>query len=428
MSVHAEQQVLGAILLGGADIVMQVSEAIEPADFSDAMNGKIFARMQGMASDGIAVDFSTVISRCNDGEMVAYIAELVSNTASASNAELFATEVKRLSTTRKLAQAGKNIQAITASEAPIGEKLEAAHAMLQEISEQSTRTVETINEYLKESISYIEDRVQNKGIVKGLETGLADLDRRLMGIDDTDLVIIAARPSMGKTSLALNIAAHNAVHKGKPVYFCSMEMTPAQLVTRIISSECRVPGKRRKDGTLDDNDLNKLAGGVPKLKNIPLVIDGNVSQDVMSITTAAKRAERTHGKLSCIIIDYLTQIEGKGQNQNDKISNISRQLKKMAMSMKTPVICLAQLNRGVEQRADKRPMMSDLRDSGAIEQDADIVMMLYRDDAYNENSQDKGTCEVLVRKFRNGETGTDRVASNLHYCRFDNLSSHGQTV
>lgn len=421
MSLHAEQQVLGAILLGGADIVLQVSEIIEPIDFSDAMNGKIFSRMVGMVNDGIAVDFSTVISRCNDGSMIAYVAELVSNTASAKNAELFAAEVKKLSTERKLLQAGEAIKAITSSAATISEKLESAHMILNDISEQSTRSVESINDHLKESIGYIEDRIKNKGIVRGLETGFVDLDNRLMGIDDTDLVIIAARPSMGKTSLALNIAGFNAIHKKKPVYFCSMEMTPAQLVTRLISSECRVPAKRMKDGTLDDNDLNKLAGGVPKLKDIPLIIDGNVSQDVMSITAAVKKAERTHGKLSCIIIDYLTQIEGKGQNQNDKISNISRQLKKLAMSMRTPVICLAQLNRGVEQRSDKRPMMSDLRDSGAIEQDADIVMMLYRDDAYNENSQDKGTCEILVRKFRNGETGTDRVASNLHYCRFDNL-------
>jgi replicative DNA helicase len=255
-------------------------------------------------------------------------------------------------------------------------------------------------------------------------TGYHDLDAMTSGLQDSDLVIIAGRPSMGKTTLAMNIAEHVVIGSKLPVLVFSMEMPGESLVMRLLSSLCRIDQLRIRTGKLEDEDWPRISSTVSMLSEAPMFIDDTPALSPAEVRARARRLVKEHGKLGLIVIDYLQlmQVPGNNENRTAEISEISRSLKSLAKELKVPVVALSQLNRGLEQRADKRPIMSDLRESGAIEQDADLIVFVYRDEVYHENSPDKGTAEIIIAKQRNGPIGKVRLTFLGQYTCFENFA------
>lgn len=428
-SVPAEQAVLGGLMIDPGAFG-DVAEILTAEDFYRPEHRIMWSHMVELNESGSGMDVVELAQALGrSGEIaniggVAYIAEVAGNTPSAANILNYARAVRDRSLLRGMIVAGNDIAsaAYDPGQTPTSDLIDQAQAKVMALGEQVAVSTETTNQILKRVIETIDRRFNSGGEITGLATGFADIDKRLRGLQPSDLIIIAARPSMGKTTFAMNIAEHCATALKKRVLVFSMEMPAEQLIERMTSSISKINLDRVLDGKLEEDDWPRLSAAVNRMNNMPLVIDDRAALSIQQIRNAARKHHQRE-PLSLIIVDYLQLARGASDNRNEEVSQISRGLKAIAKELKVPVVALSQLSRKVEDRPDKRPRNSDLRDSGSIEQDADIVMMLYRDEIYyKEDTDRKGILDVETTKFRNGEIGTDSLACNLHRARFDNLS------
>ncbi len=433
-SIEAEQSVLGGLLLSSGESWDSVAEVLSASDFYRPDHRLIFRHIARLADAAEPVDVITVADKlAASGELdagggVAYLAELASNTPSASNIRAYAQVVRERAALRKLIEAAQSIAESGFS--PEGrssdELIDEAERLIMQISEQGPKAggPQEVNPLLQSAVERIEELFTSGGDITGLSSGFADLDGMTSGLQPSDLVIVAGRPSMGKTSFAMNLVENAVLGQKKPILVFSMEMPAEQLVIRMLSSVGKIDQTRIRNGKLAQEDWPKLASAVSKLKDVPLFIDDTPALTPTELRSRARRVAREHGGLGMIMVDYLQlmQIAGSSEGRTAEISEISRNLKAIAKEFKCPMVALSQLNRSLEQRPNKRPVNSDLRESGAIEQDADVIMFIYRDEVYNEDSPDKGVAEIIIGKQRNGPIGTCRLAFVGQYTRFENLA------
>ena len=432
-SIEAEQSVLGGLLLS-ADGWDAVSEAVVDSDFYRPDHRLIFRQIAKLAEASAPVDVITVADKLEArGELASagglpYLAELAQNTPSASNIRAYAEVVSERASLRKLIEAA---QAIAESGfSPEGrtsdELIDEAERLIMQISEQGPKAggPQGVNPLLQAALGRIEELFNSGGDITGVSTGFKDLDNMTSGLQPSDLIIVAGRPSMGKTSFAMNLVENAILHQESPVLVFSMEMPADSLIVRMLSSIGRIDQTRIRNGKLEQEDWPKLSAAVSKLKDVPLYIDDTAALTPTEVRSRARRVAREHGPLGMIMVDYLQlmQIAGSSEGRTAEISEISRSLKAIAKEFKCPVVALSQLNRSLENRPNKRPVNSDLRESGAIEQDADVIMFIYRDEVYNEESPDKGVAEIIIGKQRNGPIGICRLAFIGQFTRFENLA------
>lgn len=432
-SIDAEQSVLGGLMLDNR-AWDQVLDRVHEADFYRNEHRLIFRAMSRLLDQSKPIDVLTVseaLRELHELEQVGgevFLFELANNTPSAANIAAYADIVRERSVLRQLISAAGEIagDAFNAQGRSIVELLDAAEQRVFSISESGTRGSgpANIKDYLAKTMDRIDTLFQSGTAITGIPTGYHDLDDMTSGLQPSDLVIIAGRPSMGKTMLATNIAEHIAIKSRLPVLIFSMEMPGEAIVMRLLSSLCRIDQLKIRTGKLADDDWPRITSTVSMLSDAPLFIDDTPGLSPAEMRARARRLAKEHGQLGMIMVDYLQlmQVPGNNENRTAEISEISRSLKGLAKELKVPVIALSQLNRGLEQRADKRPVMSDLRESGAIEQDADLIAFIYRDEVYNENSPDKGTAEIIIAKQRNGPIGKVRLAFMGQYTCFENFT------
>ncbi len=440
-SIEAEQSVLGGLLLDNAAFD-KIADIISEGDFYRDEHRRIFRHISKLLERAKPADAVTVaesLDLAGDGNEtggLAYLGELAVNTPSASNIRRYAEIVRERAILRQLVTAGDEIAGSAFN--PLGrdpkQLLDEAEAKVFAIAESGFRHqsgFQHINPLLTqvvERIQELHDR-DNASDITGVPTGYHDLDARTSGLQPGDLLIVAGRPSMGKTSFALNMGEHVAIEVGLPVAVFSMEMGGAQLAMRMLSSVGRLDAHRVRTGRLNDDEWSRLSFALGKMHEAPLYIDETPALNPIDLRARARRLHRQCGKLGLIIIDYLQLMssasQGGGENRATEISEISRSLKGLAKELSVPVIALSQLNRSLEQRPNKRPVMSDLRESGAIEQDADVIMFIYRDEVYNPDTPDKGTAEIIIGKQRNGPIGTVRLTFMGEYTRFENFANPG---
>ncbi len=432
-SIEAEQSVLGGLLLS-ADAWDSVSEAVVDSDFYRPDHRLIFRQIAKLAEASEPVDVITVADKLEArGELATagglpYLAELAQNTPSASNIRAYAQVVSERASLRKLIEAAQDIAESGFS--PEGrtsdELIDEAERRIMQISEQGPKAggPQAVNPLLQAALGRIEELFNSGGDITGLSTGFKDLDGMTSGLQPSDLVIVAGRPSMGKTSFAMNLVEHAILGQERPILVFSMEMPADSLIIRMLSSVGRIDQTRIRNGKLEQEDWPKLSAAVGKLKDVPLYIDDTAALTPTEVRSRSRRVAREHGQLGMIMVDYLQlmQIAGSSEGRTAEISEISRSLKAIAKEFQCPVVALSQLNRSLEQRPNKRPVNSDLRESGAIEQDADVIMFIYRDEVYNEESPDKGVAEIIIGKQRNGPIGICRLAFIGQYTRFENLA------
>jgi replicative DNA helicase len=432
-SIEAEQSVLGGLMIdnGAWDTIADI---ITETDYYRQDHRLIFRALSHLANNSEPLDIVTVsewLEQYNDLDKVgglAYLSTLAQNTPSAANIKAYAAIVRERSVLRQLIRVSGEIgdNAFNPEGRSSSEVLDIAEQKVFQISESNARGrqgFQSITNLLPRVVERIDQLHEQGGEITGLGTGFRDLDRMTSGLQPADLIIVAGRPSMGKTSFAMNIAENIAMEKHKAVAIFSMEMPAEQLVLRILSSLGRVDQSKVRSGRLDDDDWPRLTSTMNILNEAPLFIDDTPALTPTELRSRARRLKREHD-LGVIVIDYLQlmQVIGSKENRTNEISEISRSLKALAKELNVPVIALSQLNRSLEQRPNKRPVMSDLRESGAIEQDADLITFIYRDEVYNEESPDKGTAEIIIGKQRNGPIGTVRLTFIGQYTRFENFA------
>lgn len=428
-NIESEQAVLGAVLIE-PEALTTVTEILKPEDFYRTSHQKIFEAMMAVSDRGEPVDIVTLTAYMqNQGQIeeiggVSYLATLANTVPTAANCDYYATIVKEKAVVRRLIKVATQIAAsgYEGSEDVTG-LIDDAERRISELSnEKIARGFTPIKDVLLTTFERIEFLYANKGGVTGVPTGYPDLDRMTSGFQKSDLIIVAARPSVGKTAFSLNIAQNVAVRAGVPVAIFSLEMGKEQLVQRILCAEANLDAGRMRTGYLEDDDWPKLTMAVSTLAEAPIYIDDTPGITVADIRSKCRRLQQEHG-LGMILIDYLQLIQGrgKGDNRQQEISEISRTLKLIARELNVPVIALSQLSRSVEQRQDKHPMLSDLRESGSIEQDADIVAFLYRDDYYDPESEKKNIIEIIIAKQRNGPTGKVELVFLKNFNKFVSL-------
>ena len=434
-SIEAEQSVLGGLMLDN-DSWDQVAEVVSEHDFYRHDHAQIFRAIAYLVSKESPYDAVTVSEYLHDiGELekiggLAYLGSIVQNTPSAANIKAYAEIVRERSVLRQLISVGATISdaAFNTEGRDSSVILDEAERNVFEIAEQRARGRQgfsNIKDLLNASLDRIDTLYHSDNPLTGLATGFDDFDARTSGLQRSDLIIVAGRPSMGKTAFAMNIAEYAAIKGGEPVAIFSMEMPSEQLTMRMMASLGRIDSNKVRTGKLDQDDWPALSSAVSLLSEAPLFIDDTPALTPGELRARARRLKRENGgKLGLIVIDYLQLMQGssgKSENRATEISEISRSLKALAKELDVPVVALSQLNRSLEQRPNKRPVMSDLRESGAIEQDADVIAFIYRDEVYNEDSQDKGTAEIIIGKQRNGPIGTLRLTFLGQYTRFENF-------
>lgn len=434
-NIEAEQAVLGAILLD-SDAIVTAQEKIRAHDFYRSSHRLIFEAMVELAEEQEPIDLVTLTSLLRDKKQleevggVQYLTELAHAVPTAANVDYYAQIIEEKSMLRRLIRTATEI--VTegfASEDSVGELISDAEKRIMEIANQrSTSGFIAIRDVLMEVFERVESLYNQKGTITGIPSGFADLDRMTSGFQRSDLIIVAARPSVGKTAFALNIAQNVSVRAKETVAIFSLEMSAAQLVQRILCAEANVDATRMRTGHLESEDWEKLTMAIGTLSDAQIYIDDSPAITVADIRAKCRRLKRERG-LGMVLIDYLQLIHGRGkpgENRQQEVSDISRTLKQIARELDVPVIALSQLSRGVEQRQDKRPMMSDLRESGSIEQDADIVSFLYRDDYYDKESEKPNIIEIIIAKQRNGPVGTVELVFLKNYNKFVNLDRNHQ--
>lgn len=435
-SSEAEQSVLGGIMLDHQRWD-EVSERVSQTDFYTHAHQLIFAQMQSLHAESSPIDMVTVAEALErQGQLdnaggFAYLAELANNTPSVANILAYADIVRERAIVRAMITVTNEIA--DAAFDPQGRKsddlLDLAESKVFQIAEtraKKTAGPKRIDQILEATISRIETLFQQKHDgVTGINTGFQDLNKKTSGLQRSDLIILAARPSMGKTTFAMNICENAAMLQEKPILVFSLEMPAEQIVMRTLASLARVDQTRIRTGQLDDEDWARISGAINiLLEKRNIWIDDASGLTPAEIRTRARRLYREQGGLALIMVDYLQlmRVPGITESRTLEIAEISRSLKALAKELEVPVMALSQLNRSLEQRGDKRPVNSDLRESGAIEQDADLIMFIYRDEVYHENSDMKGIAEIIIGKQRNGPIGTVRLIFNGHWSRFDNYA------
>jgi replicative DNA helicase len=431
-SLDAEESVLGGVLFD-THALDRVVEMLSVEDFYRESHRKIFRAMLALSEKGEPIDLITLSDILKArGELqdiggATYLAELVDKVPSAANIGHYARIVREKAVLRSLINVCNEISSRCYSgEEDIEPFLDEAERLIFDVSEKRVRpSFFKMGDLIMDTIKTVEQLFERKELVTGVPTGFLDLDRITAGLQPSDLVIVAARPSMGKTALVLNIAQYVALHANTAVAIFSLEMSKEQLVLRMLCSEARVDNAKVRTGYLGERDFPRLAMAAGRLAEAPIYIDDTPAQNVLELRAKSRRLKR-EANIGLVIIDYLQLMRGltAQENRTQELSEISRSLKSLAKELNIPVIALSQLNRQVEQRADRRPMMADIRESGAIEQDADVIMFIYRDEVYKQDSQDEGVAEVIIGKQRNGPTGTVRLTFRREYTRFDNLVEH----
>ncbi|GGI95177.1 replicative DNA helicase [Alicyclobacillus cellulosilyticus] len=430
-SLDAEQAVLGAMLIS-ADAVAVAVEWLEPEDFYVQAHQVIFAAMRELYEAGQPIDVVTTTAQLQAKEGLLeqaggleYIANLAEAIPTALHIEQYVQIVRDKSLLRNIIRVATEIAQEGYRGELSGEELlaEAEQRILHLSETRRTRDFSHIADVLGVTFDRIAQLYESDGHITGLPTGYAELDRMTSGLQKSDLIIVAARPSVGKTAFALNLAQNVAVRAGVPVAIFSLEMSKDQLAQRMLSAEAYIDGHKLRTGALDEEDWPKLSMGVSTLSNAPIYIDDTPGISVPEMRSKLRRLKAQVG-LGFVVIDYLQLIHGRRsrhENRQQEISEISRMLKQLARELDVPVLALAQLSRSVEQRQDKRPMLSDIRESGSIEQDADVVAFLYRDDYYDPDSERKNVVEVIIAKQRNGPTGKVELVFLKNYNKFVNL-------
>ena len=431
-SVEAEQSVVGAMLMD-KDAITTASEIISGNDFYQSAYGIIFDSMVELFNESKPVDLITLQERLKEKDVPAEVAslefvkDLVTAVPTSANVKYYAQIVADKSMMRKLIKLNEEIaNTCYAGKESLEAVLEKTEkAVFDLLQKRNTGEYVPIKQVVLNALDRIEKASKNKGTVTGIPTGFIDLDYKLSGLQPSDLVLVAARPSMGKTAFVLNIAQYMAFKKDKGVAIFSLEMSKEQLVNRLFSLESQVDAQALRTGNMKDSDWEKLIEGAGIIGKSNLIIDDTPGISVSELRSKCRKYKLEHG-LDIVIIDYLQLMTGSGgknsESRQQEISEISRSLKGLARELNVPVVALSQLSRAVESRPDKRPMLSDLRESGAIEQDADVVMFIYRDEYYNKDSEFKKQAEIIIAKQRNGPVGTVNLAWLGEYTKFANLS------
>lgn len=432
-SIEAEQSVLGGLMLDN-DAWFNVAEVITERDFYRPQHRLIFESMTDLSNDNDPLDAVTVSERLQTRGVLekagglAYLGELAEGTPGASNVVAYARIVGEHSTLRQLIGAANRIaeSAFAPEGRPSDELLDLAEQEVFRIAEGRLREggPEKVPALLTRAVERIEKLYESRNPITGMPTGFDDLDKKTAGLQSSDLIIIAGRPSMGKTSLAMNMVEHALMEGEGAVLVFSMEMPSEQLVLRMLSSLGRINQTRLRTGDMHEDDWPRFTSAVSQLKDKELYIDDTPALTPNDLRTRARRVARESGGLGLIVVDYLQLMRGssKSENRTNEISEISRSLKAIAKELKCPLIAISQLNRALENRPNKRPLMADLRESGAIEQDADLILFIYRDEIYNEDSEDKGIAEIIISKQRNGPIGSIRLSFIANLTKFENLA------
>ena len=435
-SVEAEQSVIGGLMLDNQRWD-QIADKVTPDDFYRKEHRLIFRAIAALCDENQPADVVTVSewleknAELENAGGLAYLGALANNTPSAANVVAYAAIVRERALMRNLIRVANNVanSAYNPEGRSAGELLDTAEKNIMDISEQGAGrrgSFQPIKTLLTGAVDRIDKLFRSDSPITGVSSGFSDLDAMTSGLQPGDLVIVAGRPSMGKTSFAMNIAETAAVSQKLPVAIFSMEMPGEQLAMRMMSSLGRINAHKVRTGKLEDDDWPRLTHAIGLLADAPMFIDDTPAMTPLELRARARRLKREHG-LGMIVVDYLQLMQSPEANENraTEISNITRSLKGLAKELNVPVVALSQLNRSLEQRPNKRPVMSDLRESGAIEQDADVIFFIYRDEVYNEDSQDKGTAEIIIGKQRNGPIGKIRLTFLGEYTRFENYAHSG---
>ena len=429
-SIEAEQSVIGSMILD-RDAILVASEILTSDDFYQKQYGIIFDAMVELCNEGKPVDLVTLQNRLKEKELppdissMEYVRDLISAVPTSANVKYYAKIVSEKAVLRRLIKANEEIANTCYLEKENTEIIleEAEKKLFNILQRRNNEEYVPIQQVVLNAINNIEKASKLKGSVTGIPTGFMDLDYKTSGMHPSDLVLIAARPSMGKTAFVLNIAQYMAFRKDVTVAIFSLEMSKEQLINRMFSLESSVDAQKLRTGQLNDQEWERLIESAGVIGKSKLMIDDTPGISIAELRSKCRRMKQENG-LSMIIIDYLQLMSGSGGRSSDsrqqEISDISRSLKAVARELSVPVLALSQLSRAVEQRPDHRPMLSDLRESGAIEQDADVVMFIYRDDYYNPDTEDKNIAEIIIAKQRNGPIGTVRLAWMPQYTRFGN--------
>ena len=437
-SMEAESSVLGGLLLDNKSWE-QVADLLSEGVFYRYEHRQVYLAIQALVNASRPADVITVyehlqsIGKAEEVGGLGYLNSLAQYVPSASNIRRYAEIVRERSILRKLVTASDEIatNAFNTQGKPVPQILDEAEQKIFQIGEEGSRLkqgFQSMDQLAVILLDRVNQMADSPNDITGVPSGFVDFDKMTSGMQAGDLIVLAARPSMGKTALAINIAEHVALNEGLPVAVFSMEMGASQLAIRIVGSIGRIDQQRLRTGKLNQEEWPRLTEAMEKLRNVSLHIDETPSLTPMELRANARRLARTCGKLGLIVVDYLQLMSGNtsssnGDNRATEIGEISRGLKMLAKELQCPVIALSQLNRSVETRTDKRPMMSDLRESGAIEQDADVIMFIYRDDYYNKDSNEPGVAEIIIGKHRNGPTGTVKLAFLKPITRFESLAS-----
>ena len=429
-SIEAEQSVIGSMLMD-RDAIIAASEIVVADDFYQKQYGIIFDAMVELCNEGKPVDLVTLQNRLKEKELppdissMEYVRDLISAVPTSANVKYYAKIVSEKAVLRRLIKANEEIANTCYLEKENTEIIleEAEKKLFNILQRRNNEEYVPIQQVVLNAINNIEKASKLKGSVTGIPTGFMDLDYKTSGMHPSDLVLIAARPSMGKTAFVLNIAQYMAFRKDVTVAIFSLEMSKEQLVNRMLAMESNVDAQKLRNGNLTDSDWDAIVEGIGVIGNSRMIIDDTPGISISEMRSKCRKYKLEHD-LKLIIIDYLQLMSGSGRSTDSRqqeISDISRSLKALARELNVPVLALSQLSRAVEQRPDHRPMLSDLRESGAIEQDADVVMFIYRDDYYNKDTELKGISEIIIAKQRNGPIGTVNLAWLPEYTKFANL-------
>ena len=429
-SIEAEQSVIGSMLMG-REAIMAASEMLTSDDFYQHQYGVIFDAMVELFNEGKPVDLVTLQNRLKEKDLppeitsMEFVRDLLNAVPTSANVRHYATIVSEKAVLRRLIRLSEEIEnECYLNKEPVEVILEETEKrMFQLLQQRNSGDYVPIRQVVMNTLENIERASKTKGSVTGLPTGFTDLDYKTSGLQNSDLILVAARPSMGKTAFVLNIAQYVSLRKNIPVAIFSLEMSKEQLVNRLFAMESGVDSQNLRTGNLKDEDWSKLIESAGMIGESKLIIDDTPGISIGELRSKCRKYKLEHG-LDIVIIDYLQLMTGSGRrtdSRQQEISDISRALKALARELNVPVVALSQLSRAVEQRTDHRPMLSDLRESGAIEQDADVVMFIYRDDYYNKDSEDKGIAEIIIAKQRNGPIGTVNLVWLPDYTKFANI-------
>lgn len=430
-NLQAEESLLGAMLLS-KEAISVASEVLTADNFYKPAHAHIFDAITSLSAAGEPADPVTVAEELRRAGLLdavggpATLVNLQAATPAVSSASRYAKIIEEHALLRRLiGVAGEIAEMSYGLPDDVTKTVDLAESMVFEVAQRrTTDTLAPLSDLLHDNLDHLEDVVNRGERITGIPTGFVDLDEILSGLQPNALYVLGARPSMGKTALALSMASNAAIESGRPVLVFSLEMGQLELTQRLLCAEARVNSRNVRTGQLTESDWGKIAHATGRLAEAPIWIDDNPNVTVMEIRSKARRLKSRLGDLGLIVVDYLQLMTGRSnaENRQVEVSEISRGLKILARELQTPVVALSQLSRQLEMRADKRPMLADLRESGSIEQDADVVMFIYRDDVYNIDSPERGTAEILISKHRNGPTGMVRLAFLDHYTKFANMA------